>query len=106
MDSAKIQCSKLTFNNDYFNLNHAIKKAICQVQYLAQKRGISITTEFGGEQQISSLLEPEQPDLKILDNIYGDVRRFIQILYNFLSNAIKFSNHNGTVTVAVRLVEE
>ena len=47
-----------------------------------------------------------QDDLKILKNVYGDSRRIIQIIYNFLSNAIKFSNQNGTVSVIVTLTEE
>jgi signal transduction histidine kinase len=47
-----------------------------------------------------------QNDLQILKLVYGDSRRIIQIIYNFLSNAIKFSNQNGTVSVKVTLTEE
>ena len=38
--------------------------------------------------------------------MYGDSRRIIQIIYNFLSNAIKFSHSDGNVSITVRLVEE
>ena len=51
------------------------------------------------------MVEPEF-DQKIFNSVYGDSRRIIQIIYNFLSNAIKFSLSNGTVSVVVRLIEE
>jgi signal transduction histidine kinase len=44
--------------------------------------------------------------LRIFNNVYGDSRRIVQILYNFLSNAIKFSNQNGIIYINIKLVEE
>jgi signal transduction histidine kinase len=43
--------------------------------------------------------------LEILNSIYGDPNRFIQIIQNFLSNALKFTNEGGEVTVVVSLIE-
>jgi signal transduction histidine kinase len=44
--------------------------------------------------------------LRIFNNVYGDSRRIVQIIYNFLSNAIKFSNQNGIIYINIKLVEE
>ena len=48
----------------------------------------------------------DKEGLKILNNVYGDSRRIVQIIYNFLSNAIKFTNQNGTIYIIVKVIEE
>ena len=44
-------------------------------------------------------------DLNILSNVYGDPGRFVQIMQNFLSNALKFTEKGGDVTVKVSILE-
>ena len=49
----------------------------------------------------SSLVdEAESVDLLLVNlnelaNVYGDPRRFVQIMQNFLSNAVKFTSKKG-----------
>jgi signal transduction histidine kinase len=38
-------------------------------------------------------------------SIAGDDNRYLQILLNFLSNALKFTPAHGTINVEVRLVD-
>ena len=38
--------------------------------------------------------------------LYGDKNRFSQIVLNFLSNAIHYSNKGGTITIRLVLMEE
>ena len=44
-------------------------------------------------------------DLNILNNVYGDSSRFVQIIQNFLSNALKFTDKNGKIIIKVSLQE-
>jgi signal transduction histidine kinase len=46
-----------------------------------------------------------EKDLNILSNVYGDPRRFVQIMQNFLSNALKFTDKGGDVTIMVSILE-
>ena len=39
-------------------------------------------------------------------SIFGDERRFLQILSNFLSNSLKFTNPGGSVTVKLKILDE
>lgn len=43
-------------------------------------------------------------NLDMIHAIYGDKRRYVQILQNFLSNALKFTNRNGTVTIGIKVL--
>lgn len=113
LDLAKLETQNFNFNNEYFNLKDAIRNAIYQVTYLASQRNIKVYHKYNklnqSEQNKSihgSQQSELQSDLSILNNVFGDQRRVIQIIYNFLSNAIKFSNQDGTVEVIVTLVEE
>lgn len=36
--------------------------------------------------------------------IYGDPRRYLQVLVNFVNNAIKFTMSGGTVTILLEVV--
>ena len=48
----------------------------------------------------------QRKSLEKISLIYGDQRRFLQILLNFLSNAMKFTNPDGTVTVKLHILDE
>ena len=44
-------------------------------------------------------------NLNMIQLIHGDQRRYLQILLNFLSNSLKFTNRGGSVTVAVSVLD-
>ena len=49
--------------------------------------------------KLSIQISPNQE--KLFENIFGDQGRYEQILINFISNAIKFTNHGSEVRVAI-----
>mmetsp|Transcript_13325 Transcript_13325/g.20815 ORF Transcript_13325/g.20815 Transcript_13325/m.20815 type:complete len:142 (+) Transcript_13325:2328-2753(+) len=87
LDLAKQQ--KLTFqlNNGYFNLKEAVVSTFKTLDFMATQKGITTQLEIEADKE------------QYFEQIYGDENRYEQILLNFISNALKFTNNKGTVTV-------
>jgi signal transduction histidine kinase len=79
----KVQAGKFELNLSTFRLDRVIEEVCSGVQPMATKKNIEMTV------QISPGLE----------SITLDAQRFKQILYNLLSNALKFTDDGGTVQV-------
>ena len=77
---------------------------------MASQKSITIECKFL-DKTGSSLVSDEENcvdlfkvDLSELSSVYGDPVRFVQIMQNFLSNAVKFTDRRGIVAVKVILM--
>jgi len=43
--------------------------------------------------------------MNLLNNIWGDQQRYLQVLNNFLSNSVKFTPDNGSVRVVIKILD-
>lgn len=84
----KMQSGTLTLDCDCTTSGVIVAQAIDSLQDLAQREGV----------RIEKLCPPVE--------LFADEQRLVQVLVNFLSNAIKFSPVGGTVTVGVREGED
>lgn len=90
IDLAKAEAGKLTLSKEHVQVEKAIQKCITILAEKIQESHVSISTE------ISKSLPP----------IYVDRLRFIQILLNLISNAVKFTEKGGVVHIGARHEKE
>jgi len=86
LDIVKIQAGKLELSPENFHLADAIQEVRSGVRPLALEKHIEVSVEIAPE----------------LDVVRLDVQRFKQVLYNLLSNALKFTDDGGNVGVEAR----
>ena len=87
LDLSKVEAGKMDLHWEDFSVRHTVGEIITQLGTLAAKKELSILANF----------EPE------LDVISADRGRFRQVLYNLVSNAIKFTPPGGKVQISGRI---
>jgi len=85
LDLVKVQAGRADLVPERFRLEEAINEVCAGVHPIAAAKNIEVTVTIGGG----------------IDHVTLDHHRFKQILYNLLSNALKFTNDSGHVGVAV-----
>ncbi len=86
LDLAKIEAGKLRFHPEPVELDALMKEVCGSLRPLAEGKRIDVTMDIAPG----------------LDAIRSDAGRLKQVLYNYLSNAIKFTPDGGTVQVSAR----
>ncbi|MDB4972656.1 MAG: Histidine kinase [Myxococcaceae bacterium] len=90
LDLSKIEAGRMELSREWVSPLAVIDAVQGSVQPLAQKQGVTLALD----------LPSELPDL------YVDEMRLRQILYNLLSNGIKFTPAGGKVTLQAALQED
>lgn len=83
LDLAKVEAGKMELTLETFPLRRAIDEVRSVASPSARKKGILVTVEVAEE----------------LDQVTLDSQKFKQILYNLVSNGIKFTEEGGTVAI-------
>jgi PAS domain S-box-containing protein len=90
LDLAKAGAGKMELNPVRFSLSKAIPEVCALTKPTARKKGIRIDVNVAPE----------------LDEVTLDQQKFKQVLYNVLSNAIKFNRDGGKVEIRAEPYEE
>jgi signal transduction histidine kinase/CheY-like chemotaxis protein len=83
LDLSKIEAGQLDLHCEYFQLTEALPEVLSTIRPLAMAKSI----------QVEDRSEIDRP-------AYADRVRFKQILYNLLSNGVKFTPKGGRITIA------
>ncbi len=89
LDLSKVEAGKFDFEPADVDLRTLLKTSLTMVKEKAMKHGIKMTTHTNG----------------IPATIRADERKLKQILYNLISNAVKFTPDGGQVTLTADLVD-
>ncbi len=90
LDFSKIEAGKLEIENIEFNLYEVLGNIGDSFVYLIEEKGVSLFFD----------VDPEVPI-----NVVGDPSRIRQVLANFMSNAIKFTD-KGQIFVEIKLLDK
>ncbi len=88
LDLAKIESGKIELSYEEFSICEAIDEVVLIMQFLCSRKSISLSVEV-------------EPDVRTFS---ADKVKFKQILYNLISNAVKFTPEGGTVGVRAGFV--
>ncbi len=88
LDLAKVEAGQMQLAREEFYIGPALTEIISTMQPLAAKKGISLGA--GVSERLSSIM--------------ADAGKFKQIVYNLVSNAIKFTPDGGRVTVSAAVM--
>ncbi len=90
LDLAKVEAGKLDFRPEPVDLGKLVAEIIAILRTQAASKRIVVTTDV-------------DPALGI---VHIDPSRFKQVVYNYLSNALKFTGENGTIVVRLRAEDD
>lgn len=88
---SQIETGEIRMHFEYFNIKSLTEEVFEQLENKAEKK--DITLEFS-------------PDTEEEVMVYGDWQRINQVLTNLISNAIKYSAENKTVTITHKNIKE
>jgi signal transduction histidine kinase len=84
LDLAKVEAGKMELNPESFTLAHAIGEVCAVAKPMAQKKRIQVNVKVASE----------------LGSVTLDQQKFKQVLYNLISNGIKFTDDGGGVEIS------
>jgi len=89
LDLSKVEANRMELNPEPFNPAKVIEGVCAVARPLAQKKDLRLTVEIAPG----------------LEEVVLDQQKFKQILYNLVSNAVKFTDEGGRVCVRARPLE-
>jgi len=90
LDISKIEAGKLDIDQHTFNIREMLYETISVLELLAAQKNVNLELRV---------------DPKISDFVIGDALRIRQIILNFLTNGVKFTDSGGYVFLNVSLLE-
>jgi signal transduction histidine kinase len=94
LDLAQMENNTFKLNKAYFSIHSTIQKVFSVVEHVAEKKNVAL------------VFTPMNPREAMYYNaIYGDENRFIQVITNFLSNSLKFSNSGSQIVIFLKMLE-
>jgi signal transduction histidine kinase len=89
LDLSKIEAGKSELDVSQIDIRSLLENSLVMIKEKALKHGIRLSTDFGG----------------IPEAVIVDERKLKQVVYNLLSNALKFTPDGGRIALYARVAE-
>ena len=89
LDVSKIEVGRLRLRAEHVDANVIVAEVVGSLRTVAADKSIAVRTHLGAD----------------LSDVFLDPSRLKQVLYNYLSNALKFTPDHGTIEVSTARVE-
>lgn len=89
LELAHYDQGKFSLANDYFNLPQLIEQVFELMAEHAKEKNARFNIEVS--------------DIKLFKSVYGDRKRYLQLLLNFVGQAVKWSMRNSVITVLLKV---
>jgi PAS domain S-box-containing protein len=86
LDISRISSAKLELDLEWVDVREALQTALESIEPIAQAKGIRVDRDLMAEQRTASL----------------DAKRFQQVIWNLVSNALKFTPNGGSIRVSLK----
>ncbi len=93
LDLAQIENNTFRLNKAFFSLPEAVQQACQVVSHNAHCKNLTV---------IGPVMKHDEE--QYFGQIYGDRSRLVQVVTNFLSNSIKFSNKDSKIIVSLKII--
>ncbi|MDO8281821.1 MAG: GAF domain-containing protein [Thermodesulfovibrionia bacterium] len=90
LDLSKVEAGKMELEPSEFDLRALIERSLVMFKEKAMKHAIKLTSEVNEN----------------IGNITADERKIKQIIFNLLSNSMKFTPDGGSVSISTRRIED
>lgn len=94
LDLAQMENSTFKLNKEFFSIRNTIKKVFSVVGHIADKKNVQLVK-----------IPVSEHEEKLYNAIYGDESRFVQVIINFLSNSLKFSESGSKIVIFLKTLE-
>jgi PAS domain S-box-containing protein len=90
LDLARVESGQMMFEPSEFYVRDVVEQSITMVKERALRHYVNLSEEISGD----------------VTTLYADERKIKQVIYNLLTNAIKFTPDNGSVSLIVRKADK
>ncbi len=86
LDLSKVEAGRLEFHSEHVDLRKIVHEVVAILRTAAAQKQLTVSVE----------IDPH------LDKLYIDAARLKQVLYNYISNALKFTEPGGSVMIRAK----
>jgi len=96
LEMAKIEAGNIELHTQRVNVAETCEALMALIKPLADRKSLNLSLQLQASREEGFTTEPKHADLPLIET---DQQKFHHVVFNFLSNAVKFTPDEGDVTL-------